>query len=86
MTKTTSAIKAFINMYDSQPWGYQDLDHAVEAICCSTQFRSLLLSLIDSKAFSPELGQEFAAVGAIKGLLATKNSWGCTAELFPNTR
>ncbi|NEP60560.1 MAG: sedoheptulose 7-phosphate cyclase [Symploca sp. SIO2G7] len=77
MTKTTSAIKAFINIYDSQPWGYQDLDHAVEAICCSTQFRSLLLSLIDSKAFSQELGQEFAAVGAIKGLLACRRLRSC---------
>jgi len=77
MTKTTSAIRAFIDTYDGQPLAYQDFDHAVEAICCSTQFRSLLLSLIDSKAFSKELGQEFSSVGAIQGLSACRRLRSC---------
>ena len=77
MTKTTSAIRAFINIYDSEPLAYQDLQQAVEAICCSNQFRNLLLSLIDSKAFSQELGQEFASVGAIPGLSACRRLRSC---------
>jgi 3-dehydroquinate synthase len=72
MTKTTSAIKAFIETYDSKPLTYQDLASAVEALCCSTTFRDLLLALIDTKAFSDELGQSFALAGAIQGLSACR--------------
>ena len=77
MTKTTSAVQAFIATYDSKPLATQDLERAVEAICCSTQFRDLLLSLIDSKAFSEELGREFASVGAIPGLSACRKLRSC---------
>ena len=72
MTKTTSAIKAFIVTYDSEILAYQNLGNAVEAICCSEHFKSLLLALINSPAFSKELGEEFAAVNAIKGLSACR--------------
>ncbi|MDA0268833.1 MAG: sedoheptulose 7-phosphate cyclase [Cyanobacteria bacterium] len=72
MTKTTSAVKAFIETYDSKPLTYQDLTDAVEIICCSTPFRDLLLALIDTKAFSEELGQTFALAGAIQGLSACR--------------
>ena len=77
MSKTTSAVKAFIDTYDSEPLAYQDLDRAVEAICCSNQFRDLLLSLIGSKAFSEELGKEFAAMEAIQGLSACRRLRSC---------
>ncbi len=73
MTKTTSAIKAFIVTYDSEILEYQNLGNAVEAICCSEHFRRLLLVLINSPAFSKELGEEFAAVNAIEGLSACRN-------------
>ena len=73
MTKTTSAVKAFIVTYDSEILAYQNLGNAVEAICCSQQFRTLLLALINSPAFSQELGEEFAAVNAIEGLSACRN-------------
>jgi 3-dehydroquinate synthetase len=77
MTKTTLAVKAFIDTYDSEPLFYQNLsyqnpDHAVEAVCCSPEFKTLLLSLISSSAFSEEFGQEFAAAGAISGLAACR--------------
>ncbi|NJN21978.1 MAG: sedoheptulose 7-phosphate cyclase [Leptolyngbya sp. RL_3_1] len=72
MTKTTSAVKAFIETYDSQPLTYQDLADAVDIICCSPPFRDLLLALIDTKAFSAELGQAFALAGAIQGLSACR--------------
>ncbi|NEQ30602.1 MAG: sedoheptulose 7-phosphate cyclase [Leptolyngbya sp. SIO4C5] len=72
MTKTTSAVKAFIASYSSGPLTYQNLESAVESICCSPQFRKLLLSLISSSAFSEALGSEFASVGAIKGLSACR--------------
>ncbi|MBE7381736.1 MAG: sedoheptulose 7-phosphate cyclase [Leptolyngbya sp. SIO1E4] len=77
MTKTTSAVKAFIDTYDSEALTYQNLDRAVAAICCSTPFRNLLLSLIESKAFSQELGQEFALMGAIQGLSACRRLRSC---------
>ena len=73
MTKTTSAVKTFIATYDSDILAYQDLGNAVEAICGSEHFRSLLLALISSPAFSQELGEEFAAVNAIEGLSACRN-------------
>ncbi len=73
MTKTTSAVKAFIVTYDSEILAYQNLGNAVEAICCSEQFRTLLLALINSPAFSQELGEEFATVNAIEGLSACRN-------------
>jgi len=77
MTKTTSAVKAFISTYDSEPLTYQNLENAVEAICCSQQFRSLLLSLIDSPAFSAELGKEFATAEAVEGLSACRKLRSC---------
>ena len=77
MTKTTSAVKAFISAHDCEPLAYQNLENAVEAICCSQQFRSLLLSLIDSPAFAKELGEEFAKAGAVKGLSACRKLRSC---------
>ena len=77
MTKTTSAVKAFISTYDSEPLAYQNLDNAVEAICCGEQFQNLLLSLINSPAFSAELGEEFATVGAVEGLSACRKLRSC---------
>ncbi|MEM9005472.1 MAG: sedoheptulose 7-phosphate cyclase [Cyanobacteria bacterium P01_F01_bin.86] len=77
MTKTTSAVQAFIATYDSEPLVSQNLERAVEAICCSMQFRDLLLSLIESKAFSEELDREFASAGAIQGLSACRKLRSC---------
>jgi len=77
MTKTTSAVKAFIATYDNEPLTDKDLDGAVEAIVCSTTFRHLLLSLIDSDVFSPQLGEEFAQAGAIKSLAACRQLRTC---------
>jgi len=77
MTKTTSAVKAFIATYDNEPLTDKDLDGAVEAIVCSTPFRHLLLSLIDSDVFSAELGEEFAQAGAIKSLAACRQLRTC---------
>ncbi|MGB3519201.1 MAG: hypothetical protein WBA43_22305, partial [Elainellaceae cyanobacterium] len=72
MTKTTSVVAAFIGAYDSQLLAYPDLDHAVEAICRHPAFKDLLLVFIDCQVFSPELGQEFASLGAIQGLAACR--------------
>ncbi|MEL6579150.1 MAG: sedoheptulose 7-phosphate cyclase [Cyanobacteria bacterium J06621_12] len=93
MTKTTSAVQAFISKHDCEPLAWQNLENAVEAICCSEQFKSLLLSLINSPAFSQELGIEFAEVDAVKGLsacrklrsclnLSASHFFGLLAELF----
>ncbi len=72
MTKTIAAVKAFIDSYDTVPLAFHDTDHAIEAICCSIEFRSLLLVLIESNAFSAEFGQEFALIEAIAGLSACR--------------
>ena len=77
MTKTTSAVKAFISAHDGEFLAYQNLENAIEAICCSEQFRSLLLSLIDSPAFAKELGEEFAKAEAVKGLSACRKLRSC---------
>jgi 3-dehydroquinate synthetase len=73
MTKTTSAVKAFINTFDREPLVYQDVNQAVEAIGSSTPFKQLLISLIESDAFSPELGEEFASADAIQSLPACRS-------------
>ncbi|MGF1519995.1 MAG: sedoheptulose 7-phosphate cyclase [Nodosilinea sp.] len=72
MTKTTSAVVAFISTYDSQLLVYPDLDHTVAAIYRHPAFKDLLLCLVDCQVFSPKLGQEFAALGAIQGLAACR--------------
>ena len=93
MTKTTLAVKAFISKQDCKLLTCQNLEKAVEAICCSEQFKSLLLSLINSPAFSRELGAEFAEVDAVKGIsacrklrsclnLSLSSFFGVSAELF----
>ena len=77
MTKTTSAVKDFIATFDCEILTYRNLDKAVEAICCSEHFKSLLLSLIEAPAFSKELGDEFAAISAIEGLSACRRLRSC---------
>lgn len=75
--KTTSAVRAFIDTYDSQPLTYQDLNCAIGAICSSKQLKDLLLALLESQVFSSELGHEFAAAGAIQGLSACRRLRSC---------
>ena len=77
MANTTPAVKAFISAYDSAPLAYQNLDDAIEAICCGESFRSLILALVNSPAFSEELGKEFEAADAIAGLSACRNLRSC---------
>jgi 3-dehydroquinate synthetase len=68
MTKTIAAVRAFIETFDSQPLAHGDLDRAIDSVCFSPRFKDVLLALVETDAFSPALGQEFAAAGAIQGL------------------
>ena len=77
MTKTTLAVKAFISTYNCEPLADRHINQAVEAICSSEQFKNLLLALIDSPAFSEELGQEFATAQAVEGLSACRKLRSC---------
>lgn len=77
MANTTPAVQAFISAYDSAPLAYQNLDDAIEAVCCSKSFRDLILALVNSPAFSKELGQEFAEADAIAGLSACRSLRSC---------
>ena len=77
MADTTLAFKAFISAYDSNAMAHQNLDDAIEAVCCSESFRSLILALVNSPAFSEELGKDFAAADAIAGLSACRSLRSC---------
>ena len=77
MANTIPAIKAFISAYDSDPLAYQNLDDAIESVCCSESFRNLILALVSSPAFSEELGKEFEAADAIAGLSACRSLRSC---------
>ncbi len=77
MANTTQAVKAFISAYDSTTLASQKLDDAIEAMCCSKSFRSLILALVKSPAFSEELGKEFEEAGAILGLSACRSLRSC---------
>ena len=68
MTKTIPAVRAFIDTFDSALLAEEDLNYAIDTVCFSSSFKNLLLVLIESDAFAPELGQQFATVGAIDGL------------------
>jgi len=72
MTRTTSAVKAFISAYDCKLLASPNLENALEATCCSQEFKTLLLALIKSPAFSEELGREFSMTNAIEGLSACR--------------
>ncbi|MBX2865616.1 MAG: sedoheptulose 7-phosphate cyclase [Leptolyngbyaceae cyanobacterium MAG.088] len=77
MAKTTLAVQAFISAYDSTSLVSQKLDDAIEVMCCSKSFRSLILALVHSPAFSEELGKEFEVAGAIAGLSACRSLRSC---------
>ncbi|MEM9567108.1 MAG: sedoheptulose 7-phosphate cyclase, partial [Cyanobacteria bacterium P01_E01_bin.34] len=72
------AVKAFIGAYDNIPLTYQRVGNAVDAICGDgEQFRDLLLAFVDSRAFTGELGTEFAAAEAVAGLSACRELRSC---------
>jgi 3-dehydroquinate synthase len=77
MTSTTSAVKAFIAAHDGPSLLSQDLEYTTDQLFASLPFRDLLLALINAPAFAPELGQEFAMIGAIKGLSACRRLRSC---------
>lgn len=84
MTTTTSAVKAFIAAQNRQILECQNLERSIEQLSISPDFRNLLLSLIETKAFSQELGQEFAMAGAIQGLSACRRLQSCLNASLDN--
>ena len=68
MPKTVSAIANFIDSYSRAALIQPDLDASVKEICSSAHFRSLVVALIQSPAFSAEIGSEFAEAGAVSGI------------------
>ncbi|MEM6521840.1 MAG: sedoheptulose 7-phosphate cyclase, partial [Cyanobacteria bacterium P01_C01_bin.70] len=77
MISTTSAVKAYLSSYERQLLTGHDLERDSEQLLASSEFRDLLLALINAPAFSPELGQEFAKTGAIAGLSACRRLRSC---------
>ncbi len=77
MTKTISAVRAFINTCNETPLTHPELSHAVTTLCHSTPLKELIHTLIDTRAFSQELGYDFATAGAIQGLSACRKLRSC---------
>ena len=77
MTTTTLTVKAFIAAQNRQVLEYQELENCLDTLAGSSDFRNLLLSLINAKAFSQELGQEFAMAGPVQGLSACRRLRSC---------
>ncbi|MEO0854455.1 MAG: 3-dehydroquinate synthase, partial [Cyanobacteria bacterium J06648_11] len=77
MTKTTSAVRAFIDTFDSSYLVERELERALADICSSLELKTLLIALVESPAFSKELGDEFAAAHAIAGLSACRSLRSC---------
>ncbi|MEM6502748.1 MAG: sedoheptulose 7-phosphate cyclase [Cyanobacteria bacterium P01_C01_bin.89] len=77
MTKTTSAIKAFVGACDIAPLVSQNVDSALEAFLGNDLARDLLVALIESPAFSKELGEDFASENAVKGISACRSLRSC---------
>ncbi|MEO1131859.1 MAG: 3-dehydroquinate synthase, partial [Cyanobacteria bacterium J06639_1] len=73
MTKTTSAVRAFIDTFEDKYLAEKDLDRALELACSSSEFKTLLVALVNCPAFSKELGDEFAEADAIAGLSACRS-------------
>ena len=77
MTKTTSAVQAFVGSYDRDVLTAPDLEQAALTMSSSQPFKELLLVLIRCGAFDEALGQEFAAANAIEGLAACRRLRSC---------
>ncbi|NET10126.1 MAG: sedoheptulose 7-phosphate cyclase [Symploca sp. SIO2B6] len=77
MTKTTSAVRFFIDTCGTELLVNEDLNCVMDAVSNSTAFRDLLLALIDSGAFSEGLGKDFASAGVINGLSACRKLRSC---------
>ena len=72
MAKTVSAIASFTAQTNADLLKHSDLNKAVNTLCSSDSFSSLLLSLIEAPAFSVELNQEFKAADRVSGLSACR--------------
>ena len=77
MAETSSAIKQFISSYNCEPTHEKTIQEAVEDIFCSSQFKHFLDAILTTKAFSEELGKEFAQAGAIQGLPSCRKLRAC---------
>jgi len=76
-TKTTAAVRAFVTSHDSESLTAVTVESVLSEVCERPQFKELIVSLVDSEAFSKELGLEFAAAGAVEGLSACRRLRGC---------
>lgn len=77
MTKTTLAIKAFVDTQNREVLADPNLNRAIASLSSSESFKQLLLALIESPAFSEDLGAEFASAGAVEGISACRSLRSC---------
>lgn len=77
MTKITAAVRAFIENFESDRLATLELEDALETAVTSPSFRAILGAVVESSAFSKELGDEFAEAGAIAGLSACRSLRSC---------
>ncbi len=72
MAKIIATVKSFIAAYQDTTLLQQSTEITVERVSDSGEFKSLILSLLETDVYAPELGQAFAETGAIQGLAACR--------------
>ena len=71
-SNTVPSIERFLRAYDVASLTSGDVEQSLDTLVESDEFKMLLIALIEAPAFSRELGREFAAAGAVKGISACR--------------
>lgn len=74
---TTLAVKSFISQQDADSLVRQDAKSGIANLSASQSFNDLVLALINSPAFSEDLGREFAQANAIAGISVCRSLRSC---------
>ncbi len=72
MSNTVSSIRAFLGSYNSSLLVSGHTKSTLDMLVASDDFRVLILALVNSSAFSRELGQQFAEADAVTGISACR--------------
>lgn len=72
MSQITESIREFVRKIDPNQFIISSTEVQLDELLSQNLFKSLLVSLTQTEAFSKELGEEFTAVGAIDGISACR--------------
>lgn len=76
MSQITESIREFVRKIDPNQFIISSTEVQLDELLSQNLFKSLLVSLTQTEAFSKELGEEFTAVGAIDGISACRKLRG----------